>query len=93
MSTLLTHLRSLWDVSLAALILGAGVPMLFALGVRWWSAAEVAAADGSIRRNPAALAGACVCLLVVVTVVVAGVLFVAKGFLADRFGIHLFGEG
>ncbi|WP_280402560.1 hypothetical protein [Nocardia carnea] len=92
MSTLLTHLRALWDVLLAALILGAGVPMLFALGVRWWSAAEVTGPDGTVRRNPVALAGAVACLLIVLTVVVTGVLFVAKGFLADRAGIHLFGE-
>lgn len=92
MSTLLTHLRALWEVTLAALILGAGVPMLFALGVRWWSAAETTGPDGTVRRNPIALAGACACLLIVLAVVVTAVLFVAKGFLADRLGIHLFGE-
>lgn len=92
MSTLLTHLRALLDVTLAALVLGAAVPMLFALGVRWWSGAEVTDPDGTVRRNPVAVAGACLCLLIVATVVVAGVLFVAKGFLSDRLGIHLFGE-
>lgn len=92
MSTLLTQLRALFDVTAAALVLGAVVPMLFALGVRWWSVAEVTGPDGTVRRNPVALAGAVLCLLVVLTVVVAGVLFVAKGFLSDRLGIHLFGE-
>ncbi|MFI5714473.1 hypothetical protein [Nocardia sp. NPDC051750] len=92
MSTFLTHLRALWDVFVAALILGAGLPIVFALGVRWWSIAGVTGSDGSVRRNPLALAGACACLAVVVAVVIAGVLFVAKAFLADRLGIHLFGE-
>ena len=92
MSTLLTQLRALFDVTVAALVLGAAVPMLFALGVRWWSGAEVTGPDGTVRRNPVALAGAFLCLLIVLTVVVAGVLFVAKGFLSDRLGIHLFGE-
>lgn len=92
MSTLLTHLRALLDVTLAGLVLGAAVPVLFALGVRWWSVAEVTGSDGTVRRNPVAAAGACLCLLVVLVVVVAGVLFVAKGFLSDRLGIHLFGE-
>ncbi len=92
MSTLLTQLRALFDVTLAALVLGAAVPMLFALGVRWWSGAEVTGPDGTVRRNPVVLAGACLCLLIVLTMVIAGVLFVAKGFLSDRLGIHLFGE-
>lgn len=92
MSTLLNELRALFDVTLAALILGAAVPMLFALGVRWWSGAEVTGPDGTVRRNPVALAGALLCLLIVLTVVVAGVLLVAKGFLSDRLGLHLFGE-
>ncbi|WP_327149386.1 hypothetical protein [Nocardia sp. NBC_01329] len=92
METVLTNLRSLGEVTLAALILGAGLPMLFALGVRLWSAAVVAGPDGSVRRNPAALAGAYLCLLIVLSVVIAAVLFVAKAFLADRLGIHLFGQ-
>ncbi|NUP25268.1 MAG: hypothetical protein HOQ44_00995 [Nocardia sp.] len=92
MGTVLTNLRSLGEVTLAALVLGAGLPMVFALGVRLWSAAETAGSDGSVRRHPAALIGACACLFVVVAVVVAGVLFVAKAFLAHRLGIHLFGQ-
>lgn len=92
MSTLLSHVRALWEATLAGLVLGAGLPALFALGVRWWSAAEVVDADGSVRRNPVAWVGARVCLLVVLAVAVAGVLYVAREFLADRLGIHLFGQ-
>lgn len=92
MDTVSTDLRSLGEVTLAALVLGAGLPMVFALGVRLWSAAATTGPDGSIRRNPAALAGACLCLVAVLAVVVAAVLFVAKAFLAQRLGIHLFGQ-
>lgn len=91
METVLTNLRSLGEVTLAALVLGAGLPMVFALGVRLWSAAT-AGPDGAVRRNPVALAGAYLCLITVLAVVVAAVLFVAKAFLADRLGIHLFGQ-
>lgn len=92
METVLTNLRSLGEVTLAALVLGAGLPMVFALGVRWWSAAASAGPDGTVRRNPVALAGAYLCLIAVLVVVVAAVLLVAKAFLADRLGIHLFGQ-
>lgn len=89
MDTVLTNLRALGEVTLAALVLGAGLPMVFALAVRLWSAAATGP-DGSVRRNPAALVGAYLCLIAVLAVVVAAVLFVAKAFLADRLGIHLF---
>ncbi|WP_063038269.1 hypothetical protein [Nocardia grenadensis] len=89
METVLTNLRSLGEVTLAALVLGAGLPMVFALGVRLWSAAGPGA---TVRRNPVALAGAYLCLITVLAVVVAAVLFVAKAFLADRLGIHVFGQ-
>lgn len=88
----LTNLRSLGQVTLAALVFGAGLPMVFALGVRLWSAAETVGPGGSVRRRPAALIGACACLFAVVVVTIAGVLFVAKAFLAHRLGIHLFGQ-
>ncbi|MEU4316211.1 hypothetical protein [Nocardia sp. NPDC024068] len=92
MSTFLADLRSLGEVLLAALVLGAGLPAVFALGVRWWSVAERPGPDGSVRHNFAAWTGAVICLAVVLAVVVAGVLFVAKAFLADRFGIHILGQ-
>ncbi|WP_328388909.1 hypothetical protein [Nocardia sp. NBC_00416] len=92
MVTVLTNLRSLGQVTLAALVLGAGLPMVFAFGVRLWSLSETVAPDGSVRRRAVARVGAYTCLFAVVAVVIAGVLFVAKAFLAHRFGIHLFGQ-
>ncbi|MBF6437325.1 hypothetical protein [Nocardia cyriacigeorgica] len=92
MHTLVTNLNSLWKVVAAGLVFGAGLPMIFAFGVRFWSASEIRADGGVIRRNYPALAGALVCLGLVIAAVVAGVLYTAKAFLAARFGIHLFGE-
>lgn len=92
MSTVLANLRSLGEVMLAALVLGAGLPMVFAVGVRLWSIAETTGPHGSAPRRAAARAGAWLCLCTVLAVVVAGVLFVAAEFLAHRLGIQLFGE-
>ncbi|WP_019932611.1 hypothetical protein [Nocardia sp. BMG111209] len=90
MHTLLTDLKDLGRVTLAALLLGAGLPAVFAIGVRLQSRYRDPASAGSPRR--AAGAGALLCYALVLGIAVAGVLFVAKAFLATRFGIHLFGQ-
>ncbi|MFB7876591.1 MULTISPECIES: hypothetical protein [unclassified Nocardia] len=92
MQTVITNLGSLWEVVLAAVVFGAGVPTVFAFAVRWWAQAETVDAEGRVRRNYPALAGALLCLVVIVVVVIAGILFTAKAFIAHQFGIHLFGE-
>ena len=97
MHTVLNELRPLWRVTLAALIFGAGLPAIFAVGVRFQSLAQVGAtgttdASTPISRRRAAAAVAAVCYAVVLATAIAGVLFVAKAFLASRFGIHLFGQ-
>ncbi|MGW5919907.1 hypothetical protein ACWFPY_12995 [Nocardia fluminea] len=92
MHTVITNLSSLWEVVLAALIFGAGVPVVFAFAVRWWANAESVDAEGTVRRNYPALAGALTCLILIVVVVITGILFTAKAFIAHQFGIHLFGQ-
>ncbi|GAB2646781.1 hypothetical protein [Nocardia goodfellowii] len=93
MHTLTTNLKALWDVTLAALILGAGLPIVFAVGVRLWSSADSVGPDGSAaRRNYPALAGAWVCFALVLAAIVVGILYTAKAFLAAKFGIHVFGQ-
>lgn len=92
MDTVVLISKELWRVTLAALVFGAGLPAIFALGVRFQSRA-----DGTVTLSPArrraALAAAAVCFAVVLAAVVTGVLYVAKAFLAARLGIHLFGQG
>lgn len=93
MHTLVTNLNSLGKVTAAGLLLGAGLPMIFAIGVRFWSLSATVAADGqTVRRNYPALAVALVCLALVVAAIVTGILYTARAFLAARFGIHLFGQ-
>nr|WP_280441729.1 hypothetical protein [Nocardia brasiliensis] len=93
MHTLITNLNSLWKVMLAGLVLGAGLPLVFAVGVRFWSAAETVSADGRVtQRNYPALAVALVCFGLIIAAIVTGILYTAKAFIAARFGIHLFGQ-
>ncbi|MBF6357446.1 hypothetical protein IU449_23345 [Nocardia higoensis] len=92
MQTLLTNLSSLWHVVVAALVLGAGLPAVFALGVRWWSAADTVDEGGVAERNHVAMAGAYACFGLIIVAVLTGILYTAKAFLAARLGIHLFGE-
>ncbi|WP_433682351.1 hypothetical protein [Nocardia sp. CA-119907] len=93
MHTLVTNLNALWKVTLAGLLLGAGLPIVFAVGVRLWSVADAASADGRAgQRNHRALAGAYACFALIIAAIVTGILYTAKAFLAAEFGIHLFGQ-
>ena len=90
MHTLVTNLNALWQVTVAGLLLGAGLPIIFAFGVRLWSAA--AADDRAAQRNYPALAGALTCFALIIAAILIGILYTAKAFLAAEFGIHLFGQ-
>jgi hypothetical protein len=91
--TLITNLNALWQVIAAGLVLGAGLPIIFAFGVRFWSAADAVTAEGhAAQRNYPAVAGALVCFGLVIAAVVLGILYTAKAFIAAKFGIHLFGQ-
>ncbi|AYF73568.1 hypothetical protein D7D52_06540 [Nocardia yunnanensis] len=88
MHTLLHNLSDLWRVMLAALIFGAGLPTVFALGIRWRGQVDDGATGGA---RTGALVASSLCFAVVMIAVVTGVLFIARGFLAARLGIHLLG--
>jgi hypothetical protein len=88
MHTLVMDLQQLWRVTLAALLFGAGLPLVFAVGVRYQSAGR--AETSPLTQRCTALAVAALCYAIVLAVVITGVLFVAKDFLASRLGIHLF---
>jgi hypothetical protein len=75
-------LEGAWKVLAAGLILGAGLPLLFALGIRSlaWGAGGDAEVSGA-RGNPAGTALAWVLFLVVIALVLLGITFiVASGF-------------
>ncbi|MCP9622638.1 hypothetical protein FOH10_00170 [Nocardia otitidiscaviarum] len=88
MHTLLSNLTDLGQVTLAAVIFGAGLPAVFAFGIRFQARVDDGA-DGGSRAVSQAVAS--LCFAIVLIAVVVGVLFIAKGFLASRLGIHLFG--
>ncbi|MEC3956348.1 hypothetical protein VMT65_25140 [Nocardia sp. CDC153] len=92
MHTFTAIAKSLGEVTLIALVLGVGVPVIFGLGVRFW-ALEPATADGpaTSNRNTAATAIAYVCFAVALVVVLAGILYIAKDFISHTFDIQLFG--
>ncbi|RDI51983.1 hypothetical protein [Nocardia mexicana] len=96
MQTVLTVANELWQVTLAALVFGAGLPAIFALGVRFQSRSTSGSDAGttlSATRRRTSTAAAAICFAVVLAAVGTGVLYVAKAFLAARLGIHLFGQG
>ncbi|MFX0579829.1 hypothetical protein [Nocardia nepalensis] len=93
MHTLVTNLNALWKVTVAGLLLGAGLPIVFAVGVRLWSVADTVAVDGrTAQRSYPALVGAYACFALIIGAIVTGILYTAKAFLAAKFGIHLFGQ-
>lgn len=73
------------------LLVGGALPALFAVGVRMGTPATPDA-DGTVpRRNPLLVALSWLIFAIIVAAVVIGVLYIARDFLAHRFGWHLLG--
>jgi hypothetical protein len=83
---------ALWQVLLVGLLLGAGLPALFALGLRSLNAGRTVTAGGgggyggadTSKPSPLGLTGAIICF----TILVAAVLF---GIIVIIFGNKIFG--
>ncbi|TQF68653.1 hypothetical protein FK531_12620 [Rhodococcus spelaei] len=93
MDLLTKTLDSLWQVVLVGLLLGAGLPALFAFGLRLLGSGTTAtteAGSATTTRSPLAVAGAVTCFAVVVIAIVTGILFIMSDFLGNTFGIELF---
>lgn len=92
MDILLKALSSLWQVLLVGLLLGAGLPALFALGLRSLNAGRTVAVGGSTqgglddtsRPSPLGLTGAIVCFAILILAVLFGIVVII-------FGKQLFG--
>jgi hypothetical protein len=82
METLALAADGAWKVLVASLVLGAGLPFVFALGVRARAAAAGGRADGAhTRPRPVGNAVFGLCLLVVLLGVALGItIVVASGF-------------
>ncbi|WP_295013566.1 hypothetical protein [uncultured Microbacterium sp.] len=81
-------------VLLVGLLFGAGLPALFAIGLRLQSAGtgEVGGEAPGTRRPLLAVAG-WILFAVVIAAVLAGVLFITRLSISHYFGISLFGAG
>ncbi|MVU82442.1 hypothetical protein GPX89_35075 [Nocardia sp. ET3-3] len=82
--------KSLGEVTLIALVLGVGVPVIFAAGIRFWSL-EPAAEGPRTSTRAVVTALAYLCFAAALLVVVAGILYIAKDFISHSFDIQLFG--
>jgi hypothetical protein len=88
MDILVKSFEALWQVVAVGLVLGAGLPALFALGVRSLDSHRVLLADGSeitSVASPAGKAGAALCFGVTALAVVFGIVVII-------FGKQLFGS-
>lgn len=91
METISNTLDSLWRVLAVGIAFGAGVPLMFAFGLRFYYAynGEVGG-DGTAERTVRGTILAGVCFAVVLITVITGILFIMKNFLANDLGIHIF---
>jgi hypothetical protein len=83
METIKLVLESVWKILLVGIVLGAGLPALFAVGVRGLAVANGhESADGTVHRpNPFGAAVAVVVFAVVVAAIAVGItIIVASGF-------------
>ena len=81
------------QIIVAGLILGAGLPALFSLGVRLNAeGVGVVAHDGtSTHKNPALVALSWVIFGLVLLAVIVGVLFIARDFIGHHTGLYILG--
>lgn len=85
------NLSATLKILVFGLLVGGALPALFAVGVRM-GAPATPDADGTVpRRHPVLVALSWLIFAVVVAAVVIGVLYIARDFLAHRFGWHVLG--
>ena len=86
--------EAILEIIVAGLIVGAGLPALFSLGVRL-NAEGVGVAGHSggtvAKGNPLLVALSWVIFALVLTAVIIGVVFIARDFIGHHTGLYLFG--
>lgn len=90
MDTFTDTMDSLWQVLLIGLLFGAGLPVIFAFGIRFLSTGSVETDGSAAKRSSAGLVAGWLCMAVVAAAIVTGILFIMKDFLANDLGIHIF---
>ncbi|HCT14092.1 hypothetical protein [Corynebacterium nuruki] len=84
---------NLAEVLIAGIILGAGLPVLFALGIRLSVPAADAEGPAAHHVSPLRRTGAYLCFAVIAVAVIVGLLWITQGRLYDTFGWDIFGTG
>jgi hypothetical protein len=84
---------AVFQIIVAGLIIGAGLPALFSIGVRLNAeGVGVVSHDGApANKNPALAALNWLLFAIVFAAVVIGVLFIARDFVAHNTGLYLLG--
>lgn len=84
--------EAIFKVLVVGLVLGAGLPALFAIGIRLYSAGSgEVTADGTVTRPNPALKGIAYLLFAIISaVIVIGILWITRGTIDYYFGVDLF---
>ncbi len=88
MHTFAVSVEAYWRIVVVAFLFGAGLPLIFAFGIRFWSAD-----DGTLvgERNSATRVAAYLCFGLVAVAVAVGLLFIARDFIGHQLGISFLG--
>ncbi|QGU06381.1 hypothetical protein COCCU_02110 [Corynebacterium occultum] len=88
-----TLFSSLIEVTIVGILLGAGLPALFALGIRLAHGSNVTTADGMVTHNanPLGKTAAGICFAIIIFAVLIGILWVTKSTIHQYFNLDLFG--
>ena len=79
-------------ILVAGIIIGAGLPALFAVGVRLNAAGVGATGDSAVaQRNPVLVALGWVVFALVLAAVIVGILFIARDFIGHHTGWYILG--
>jgi hypothetical protein len=84
---------AVFKILVFGLLLGAGLPALFGLGVRLNAeGAGVAVHDGAVaQRNPVLIGLSWAIFALVLVAVIIGVLFIARDFIGQHLGLYILG--
>jgi hypothetical protein len=86
------YFEAILRVLFVGLVLGAGLPGLFAIGLRAYSAGlGGVAADGTVQRvNPALKFLGLALFVIVALVILAAILWITRNTISHHFGVNLF---
>ncbi|WP_207837818.1 hypothetical protein [Williamsia soli] len=83
--------EAIFKVLVVGLLLGAGLPAIFAIGIRLHSAGSGEATDGTVTApNPVLKGIAYLLFAIIAAVIVIGILWITRGTIDYYFGVDLF---